>query len=122
MISALIARDRFKDQFIIGDSNPRAGLEDNRHDDTLVVDKGPVTAAQIHNLILVSVVAANDRVLPGYVITGKSNRVIDGAPNSSSILYCPLKRLTRRRIHAKFGRHLTFQKLGVTMPRGERLG
>jgi hypothetical protein len=122
MISALIARDGFKDEFEIGDSDPRAGLKDDGHDDTLVIDEGPVTAAQIHNLILESVVAANDRVLPGYVITGKSDRVIDGSPNSGSILYCPLKRLTRRRIHAKFGRHLTFQKLRLTMPRGERLG
>jgi hypothetical protein len=79
------------------------------HDDALVVDEGPVAAAQIHNLVLERVVAADDRVLPGYVITGKSNRIVDGTPYRGSILYCPLKRFTRGRIHTKFSRHLTFR-------------
>src|SRR6516164_8530988 len=106
MIAALIARDRFENELIIGDSNPRPWLEHHRHDDALIIHEGPVTAAQIHDLILESIVAANDRMLPGYVITWKSDRIIDGSPNRGSILYCPLERFTRGRIHAKFSRHL----------------
>jgi biotin carboxylase len=122
MIAALIARNRFKDELVVGDSNPSAGLKHDRHNDALVIDERPVTAAQIHNLILERVVTTNDRVLPGYVIARKRDRIVDGSPNCGSILYYPLKRLTRRRIHTKFSRHLTFQKLGLMMPRGKRLG
>ena len=122
MIAALIAGDRLKNELVVGDSNPSTGLKHDGHDDALVIDERPVAAAQIHNLVLERVVAADDRMLPGYMIPGKSNRIVDGSPNGGSILYCPLKRFTRRRIHTKFSRHLTFQKLGVTMPRGKLLG
>ena len=109
MIAALIARNGLKDELVVGDSNPGAGLKHDRHDDALVVDEGPVAAAQIHNLVLERVVAADDRMLPGYMITGKSDRIVDGTPNRGSVLYCPLKGFTHRRIHAKFGRHVTFE-------------
>jgi hypothetical protein len=122
MIAALIAGDGLKNELVVGDSNPSTGLKHDRHDDALVIDERPVAAAQIHNLVLERVVAADDRVLPGYMITRKSNRVVDGTPNRGSILYCPLKRFARGRIHTKFSRHLTFQKLRLTMPRGKLLG
>src|ERR1700751_3988602 len=122
MIAALIERNRLKNELVVGDSNPSTGLKHNRHDDALVIDERPVAAAQIHNLVLERVVAADDRVLPGYVIARKSNRIVDGTPNRGSILYCPLKPFARGRIHTNFSRHLTFQKLRLTMPRGKPLG
>src|ERR1700748_3555660 len=122
MIAALIAGDMLKNELVIGDSNSRTGLEHYRHDDALVIDERPVAAAQIHNLVLERVVAADDRMLPGYMITGKSDRIVDGTPNRGSILYCPLKRFARGRIHTKFSRHLTFQKLRLRMPRRKLLG
>src|ERR1700749_5324697 len=118
MMAALIARNRRKNELVVGDSNPSTGLKHSRHDDPLVIDERPVAAAQIHNLVLERVVAADDRMLPGYMITGKSDRIVDGTPNRGSILYCPLKTFARRRIHTKFSRHLTFQKLWLTIPRG----
>ena len=122
MIAALITGDGLKNELVVGDSNPGTGLKYDGHDDALVINERPVAAAQIHNLVLERIVAADDRMLPRYVIAGKSNRIVDGSPNSGSILYCPLKRFARGRIHTKFSRHLTFQKLRLTMPRGKLLG
>ncbi len=76
MIAALITGILFEDKLKIGDPDPSSGLQHDGHDHTLVIDERPIAATQIHNLILESIVATNDRMLPGYMVAWECNRVV----------------------------------------------
>ena len=76
MIAALITWILFEDKLKIGNSDPSSGLQHDGHDHTLVIDECPIAATQIHNLILESIVATNDRMLPGYMVAWECNRVV----------------------------------------------
>ena len=96
-----------ENQIVVGDADARSALERHGHDHTLIVDVGAVAAAEVHELILVAVVAADDGVLPadrGAEV--QANRVLRRAADGGGVQDGHLEGGSLRGDDADFGSHV----------------
>src|SRR6516165_6771731 len=107
--SRIIVGSLIEHQFVVRYPYSRTGFESHRHYHPLIVNIGTISAAQVHKLILKTIMAPNDRVLARYMAPRKRNGIVDRPPDGCSIVDCPLKWLNPRGINAKLCRHVNLE-------------
>ena len=96
----------FEDEFVVGDADHRPIGKNSRSDDAAAVHKRAVATAEVHDLELVSIVAADDRVLTRHVRVGvQADRVVAAPPDGGRIADFDLKRLAFSGPHFQFCWH-----------------
>ena len=75
-----------KNQHVVGDADARAVGQRHGHDHALVVDVGAIAAAEVDELVLPAIVAADDGVLPGNQrAETQAHRILPRAPDGRRI-------------------------------------
>src|SRR6516165_11544771 len=89
--SGVIVWSLIEHQFVIRNPHSCTRFKSHRHYHSLVVNIGAISAAQIHELILKTIMAPNDRVLTRYMAPRKRNGIVGRPADGCSIVDCPLK-------------------------------
>ena len=80
-------------EFVVGDADDAAVAERGGSDDAAAVDEGAVAAAEIHDLVLIGVVAADDGMLAGGVLAEmEAHRVVAATADGGGVADLDFKR------------------------------
>lgn len=109
MVCGVIVRSLVEHEFVIRNTYLCARFKSDRHYDTLIVYERSVAATEIHDLVLVPVMASNNSVLAGNMVPLQADSIVSCPTDGGGVINFTFKWFSSGRSNTKLRRH--FQSL-----------